>query len=142
MQNLKILYINKFCIIFCRKGLIDGDFFVVLIGNRIILTIGKGLSVLIFDLYECKVVEKRIELQDLLFRLVLLFIKFEGEFVVVNKIIENLKFQIVSVSVGVLVMDFGLKREFRVKFMLKKVGMSVINFGSKKRKVVIGIEFD
>lgn len=39
-------------------------------------------------------------------------------------------------------MDFGLKREFRVKFMLKKVGMSVINFGSKKRKVVIGIEFD
>lgn len=62
MYNLKILYINKFCIIFCRKGFIDGDFFVVLIGNRIILMIGKGLSVLIFDLYECKVVEKRIEL--------------------------------------------------------------------------------
>ncbi|XP_061172625.1 uncharacterized protein LOC133181971 [Saccostrea echinata] len=125
-----------------RKGFTDGDLSVAMIGNKITLTIGKGASALTFDLYECKAAEKKIELQELLFKLALSSSKLEEELAVANKTIETLKSQTSNTGAGNSALDIGSKRESHTKPKPKKVGMSVVNPTSKKRKAAHGVVFD
>jgi hypothetical protein len=113
-----------------------------MIGNKITLSVGKGAVALTFDLYESKAAEKRIELQDILFKLATNSTKLEEELAAANRTIDNLKVQAGNTGAGNAVMDLGSKREAQGKNKPKKVGMSVVNPTSKKRKDATGVVFD
>lgn len=113
-----------------------------MIGNKITLTIGKGAVALTFDLYESKAAEKKTEFQDILFKLALYSTKIEEELATANRTMDNLKAQAGNTGAGNAVMDLGSKREAHGKNKPQKVGMSVVNPTSKKRKAATGVVFD
>lgn len=127
---------------FSRKGFTDGDLSVALIGNKITLTVGKKASALTFDLYECKAAEKKTELQDILFKLATSSEKLEEDLAAANKTVEHLKSQTAGGGSGNASLQFGSKRDSHAKPKPKKVGMSVVNPTSKKRKAATGVVFD
>ncbi|XP_041354290.1 uncharacterized protein LOC121372094 [Gigantopelta aegis] len=129
-------YLVKF-----RNGLTSGDLSVARIGNKITLTVGHEQDALMFDLFEATAAERRTELQSVLFRLADLASSLETKLAAANKTIDTLKSQ--NAKAGGLhhLMDLGPKKG-AVKNKPKKVGMSVLNPTSKKRKAAQGVVFD
>ena len=135
-------WLTKTPYLFSRKGFTEGDLSVALIGNKITLTVGKKASALTFDLYECKAAEKKTELQDILFKLATSSEKLEEDLAAANKTVEHLKSQTAGGGTGNASLQFGSKRDSHAKPKPKKVGMSVVNPTSKKRKAATGVVFD
>ncbi|CAC5405692.1 unnamed protein product [Mytilus coruscus] len=124
-----------------RKCFLDADLSVSFVGTRATLTVGKSSGTINFDLFEAKAAEKKVELQNILFRLANTATSLEVDLEKANKTIDTLKAQ-KSQNIGGL-MDFGPKVGTNpAKVKPKKTGMSVVNPTSKKRKAATGVVFD
>ena len=107
------------------------------------LSIGSGSKCLAFTLYEAKAVDKKIELQGLMFRLAEKATDLEGKLEKANSKIETMQNQKgagPATGIGGAFDIAGAERKQKV--VPKKVGMSVINPGSRKRKAPRGVQFD
>ena len=126
----------------CRNGFSSGDVSVAVIGNKVALTVGKGSSVLNFDLYEAKAADKRTEMQKVLFRLAESATSMESDLSKAKQTIDALKAQKGAANTAAF-MDLGPKKGANpAKNKPKKTGMSVLNPTSKKRKAAHGVVFD
>lgn len=101
---------------------------------------GSGRKQLSFDLFEAKVVEKKIELQNLMFRLADKVTDFEQKLDTANTRLENLQAK-GAASSGLVGFGDGRKNAQQKGSPIKKTGMSVINPGSRKRKAPKGVQF-
>ena len=127
---------------YCRNGFSSGDVSVAVIGNKVALTVGKGSSVLNFDLYEAKAADKRTEVQKVLFRLAESATSMESDLNKAKQTIDALKAQKGAANTAAF-MDLGPKKGANpAKNKPKKTGMSVLNPTSKKRKAAHGVVFD
>ena len=141
VENMNIVNTLSLLIFFLRKWFLDGDLDVSMIGTKITLTVGKGPSALSFDLFESKAAERKIEMQDVLFRLANFSTKLQNDLSTANKSIENLRAQ-KSAAGAAPFMDLGPKKSNPAKSKTTKAGMSVVNPTSKKRKAATGVVFD
>ena len=113
-----------------------------MIGNKVALTVGKGSSILNFDLYEAKAADKRTEMQKVLFRLAESATSMESDLNKAKQTIDALKAQKGAANTAAF-MDLGPKKGANpAKNKPKKTGMSVLNPTSKKRKAAHGVVFD
>ncbi|XP_052766921.1 uncharacterized protein LOC128207817 [Mya arenaria] len=125
-----------------RNGFHNGDLGVAILGNKVTLTVGKGSTVINLDMFEAKAAEKRTEMQNILFKLAESATSLSSELEKSHQLVETLKTQRGGNQSSVL-MDLGPKKGPNPgKAKPKKVGMSVINPTSKKRKVAHGVVFD
>lgn len=132
---------HDLCFLF-RNSFNSGDLSVVVIGNKVTLNIGKGSSVFSIDLYEAKAAEKKSEMQNVLFHLAELATTLSADLDKANQLVDTLKTQ-KGTGASNAFMDLGQKKGPNpAKAKPKKVGMSVINPGSKKRKAAHGVVFD
>ncbi|XP_063425749.1 uncharacterized protein LOC134709520 [Mytilus trossulus] len=123
-----------------RKCFLDADLSISFVGTRATLSVGKSSVTISFDLFEAKAAEKKVELQNILFRLATTATSLEIDLEKANKTIDTLKAQ-KSQNTGL--MDFGPKMGTNpAKVKPKKTGMSVVNPTSKKRKAATGVVFD
>ena len=124
-----------------RNGFTSGDLSVDVIGTKVSLTVGKGTSTLNFDLYEAKAVDKRTEMQKILFRLADSATSLETDLSKAKHTIDTLRAQKGPATAAF--MDLGPKKGGNpAKNKPKKTGMSVLNPTSKKRKAAHGVVFD
>ena len=113
-----------------------------MIGTKVALTVGKGSSALNFDLYEAKAADKKTEMQKILFRLAENATSMESELSKAKHTIDALKAQKGATNTAAF-MDLGPKKGANpAKNKPQKVGMSVLNPTSKKRKAAHGVVFD
>ena len=113
------------------------------IGTKVTLTVGKGSSAIELDLFEAKAAEKKSELQSLLFRLAENCGQLEKQLDTANQQIEVLKSQKGSASGLSVLADLSPKKgQGQAKPKTTKVGMSVINPSSRKRKAATGVVFE
>lgn len=68
---LTILTTDERCCFFCntRSGFQNGSISLAQLPNKVILTVGEGIPSLTYDLREAKAIEKKTELQLILFKL-------------------------------------------------------------------------
>lgn len=129
-------------VIYFRNGFQSGDLAVAIVGNKVTLNIGKGSTVLSIDLYEAKAADKKTEMQTVLFRLAESATSLSAELEKANKLVDSLKSQ-KGTGASNAFMDLGPKKgQSPAKAKPKKVGMSVINPASRKRKAAQGVVFD
>ncbi|WAR20212.1 hypothetical protein MAR_002050 [Mya arenaria] len=125
-----------------RNGFHNGDLGVAILGNKVTLTVGKGSTVINLDMFEAKAAEKRTEMQNILFKLAESATSLSSELEKSQQLVETLKTQRGGNQSSAL-MDLGPKKGPNPgKAKPKKIGMSVINPTSKKRKVAHGVVFD
>ena len=114
-------------------------------GVKVNVTVGQGSKALNFDLYEAKAVEKKVELQTVLFHLAEKTSVLESKLEKTTNDFDALKKQKAS-GAGVsglgLDLDGGKGGKNQPKAQPKQVGMSILNPSSKKRKVARGVNFD
>ena len=106
-------------------------------GKRMNLSLGRGSQAVDFDLFEAKAVEKRVELQHILFRLADKTCDLETRLEKAEKTIEGLQQQKGAGGSGLGgLVDLGGdgKKKGPPRAPPKQAGMSVINPGSRKRK--------
>ncbi|GFR96774.1 protein PAXX [Elysia marginata] len=126
-----------------RNGFSSGDIAIGRIGTKITLTVGKGSSAIDIDLFEAKAAEKKVELQSLLFNVAENCRQLEVQLTAANQQIESLKAQKGSASGLSSLADLSPKKgQGQTKPKTAKVGMSVINPSSRKRKAATGVVFD
>ncbi|KAK6181511.1 hypothetical protein SNE40_009348 [Patella caerulea] len=127
-----------------RHGFVSGDLSIVLMGTRLKLSIGKGDTGINFDLFEAKAVDKKTDLKTVLFQLAETSIKMETKLKIANQTIDKLQSESSKKGPsGFLDSGTGSKRGANAsKAKPKKVGMSVVNPNSKKRKVATGVVFE
>jgi hypothetical protein len=116
---------------------------VSLLGVKVSLTVGQGVKALHFDLYECKAIDKKTELQNILFRLAEKSTDLECKLEKAHNTIHNLKAQKgggAGTSAGIFDLGDGKKKKNQPKTAPKQAGMSAINPGSKKRKAARGVQ--
>ncbi|KAL3875066.1 hypothetical protein ACJMK2_038004 [Sinanodonta woodiana] len=133
-------YLGRF-----RNGFLAGEVNVAVIGNKVTLTVGKVTSALTLDLFEAKAADKKVEMQNVLFRLAESATSLETKLSKANETIETMKAQKGANfgSGGSAFMDLGPKKgQSQAKLKPKKAGMSAINPTSKKRKAAQGVVFD
>jgi len=134
--------VNFSYLYFFRNGFSSGDLSVAMVGNKVTLNIGKGTSVFGIDLYEAKAKEKKIELQNVLFHLADVATSLSSDLDKANQLVDTLKSQRRDGASNAF-MNLGPKKAANsAKAKPKKVGMSVINPASKKRKAAHGVVFD
>ncbi|XP_053375933.1 uncharacterized protein LOC123527438 [Mercenaria mercenaria] len=125
-----------------RNGFHTGDLDVAIVGNKVTVTVGKGSSKVSVDLYEAKAAEKKSEMQNVLFRLAESSTKLATDLDKANHTIDTLKAQ-KGTGQAQAFMDLGPKKGPNpAKAKPTKVGMSVLNPTSKKRKAAHGVVFD
>lgn len=138
---IEIIIVYIIWIYIFRKCFLDADLSISFVGTRATLSVGKSSVTINFDLFEAKAAEKKVELQNILFRLATTATSLEIDLEKANKTIDTLKAQ-KSQNTGGL-MDFGPKMGTNpAKVKPKKTGMSVVNPTSKKRKAATGVVFD
>jgi len=139
-----IIFVNKICqknaFTFFRNGFNNGDLSVAVVGTKVTLTIGKGATTITLDLFEAKAAEKKLEMQTVLFRLAESATSLASELEKTQQLVDTMKTQRGG-NAGAAMMDLGPKKS-PTKAKPKKVGMSVINPTSKKRKAAHGVVFD
>ncbi|GFN83837.1 protein paxx [Plakobranchus ocellatus] len=125
------------------NGFSSGDVDIGRIGTKIKLTVGKGASAISLDLFEAKAAERKVELQALLFTLAGNCGQLEIQLSAANQQIEALKAQKSSGSgLGPLADLSPKKGQGQAKPKTAKVGMSVVNPSSRKRKIASGVVYD
>lgn len=139
----KIAFVFWLPVFICRNGFVSGDITVGRVGTKVTLSVGKGGVAVEVDLFEAKAAEKKQELQSVLFHLAETCSQLEAQLSAANKQIETLKSQKPSnAGLGAL-MDLSPKKGAgQSKVKAKKVGMSVVNPSSRKRKVATGVVFE
>ena len=114
------------------------------IGIKVELNVGSGSKSLSFTLYEAKAVDKKMELQGLMFRLAEKTTDLESKLEKANNKVETLQNQKgggAATGIGGAFDIAGADKK-QQKAAPKKAGMSVINPGSRKRKAPRGVQFD
>lgn len=130
-------FLNRF-----RNGVQSGDLQVNVLGNKVHLKVGKGSATVDFDLFEAKAAEKKVEMQEVLFWLAEQSTKLSHDLELANQTIDSLKATKGAGPTSAF-MDLGPKKgQNPNKNKPKKVGMSVLNPSSKKRKAAHGVVFD
>ncbi|RUS85271.1 hypothetical protein EGW08_006972 [Elysia chlorotica] len=126
-----------------KNAFSSSDLAISRIGTKITLAIGKGSSAIELDLFEAKAAEKKSELQFLLFNLAENNGQLEKQLSMANQQIEVLKAQKGSGSGLSALADLSPKKgQGQAKPKTTKVGMSVINPSSRKRKAATGVVFE
>ncbi|BFZ12063.1 hypothetical protein BsWGS_15102 [Bradybaena similaris] len=126
-----------------RNGFQSGDITVGRIGTKVTLSVGKGASAIELDLFEAKAAEKKSELQSILFRLSECCSQLEVQLVAANQQVEALKAQKNQAGALNPFMDASPKKGAgQSKAKVRKVGMSVINPSSRKKKAATGVVFE
>uniref|UniRef100_A0A0B7BUF1 Uncharacterized protein n=1 Tax=Arion vulgaris TaxID=1028688 RepID=A0A0B7BUF1_9EUPU len=129
-------FLNRF-----RNGFQSGDITVGRVDTKVTLSVGKCGSAIELDLFEAKAAEKKLELQSVLFRLAESCSELEVQLAAANQQIDTLKTQ--KASGGGVVLNLGPKKGAgQSKANVRKVGMSVINPSSRKRKAATGVVFE
>ena len=108
------------------------------------LKIGHGAKALDFELYEAKAMERKNELKIMLFSLAERSSDLSSKLQTANKKLDSLKSQQPSGNTAMFDLE-GKKNAGKSqanKAAPKKVGMSLVNPSSKKRKAAQGIEFE
>ncbi len=126
-----------------KAAFMGGDIQVSQIGANVKLRIGQPPGNFDLKLYEAKAMEKKVEIQNLLLRLADLTMDLDKKLEKANNTVDTLKQQQGNAGArgGVFDMD-AKKKKTQAKVQPKQAGMSVINPGSKKRKVIKGVQFD
>ncbi|KAL4237917.1 hypothetical protein ACF0H5_002627 [Mactra antiquata] len=124
-----------------RNGFQAGDLSVSVVGKRITLYVGKGSAPLTIDLYETNAAVKKTEMQSVLFRLADSATELSTALEKSNQLVDSLKAQ-KGAGQGAAFMDLGPKKGSPTKNKASKVGMSVLNPSSKKRKAAKGVVFN
>lgn len=108
------------------------------------LDIGQGVKALGYELYEAKVAQKKVELNNILFRLAERSSDLKVRLEKADREITNLKQQRTSATAegSGLLLDLDAKRNKQPKIQPKKPGMSAVNPASRKRKAAQGVQFD
>ena len=106
------------------------------------MSVGKGSNAISLDLYEARAAEKKTEFQSILFRLANKCSSLRSELSTANQQLEALKNQKSSSKGLDALMDLGPKKPTSTNVPKQsKVGMSVINPSSRKRKAATGVVF-
>ena len=108
---------------------------------KLTLCVGEGDKALRFDLYEAKALEKRTELQAVLFRLAEAATHLGSRLDVATKQLHNAKQPATSTVTASFDLDSNSRKKVQKKIP-RSAGMSVLNPGSKRRKAAHGVEFD
>lgn len=126
-----------------KAAFTTGDIQVSQIGANVKLRFGQPPGNFDLKLYEAKAMEKKMEIQSLLLRLADLTKDLDKKLEKANNTIDTLKQQQGNAGARGGVFDIDAKKKkAQLKGPPKQAGMSVINPGSKKRKVTKGVEFD
>jgi hypothetical protein len=113
-----------------------------LIGVKMTVTIGSGSSALTFELYESNALDKKTELQSVLFRLAEKSTDLENKLEKATNDLNILKKSKGDGPSGIGdLVDFSKGGKNTGKMPTKQPGMSVVNPNSKKRKVAKGVDF-
>ena len=123
-----------------------GDIQVAQVGVKVSMKVGQGVKTLSFDLYEAKSIDKKTELQSVLFRLAEGLTDLELKLEAANQQVETLKQQKMTAATsggggGLFDLD-SKKKKNQPKVQPRQTGMSVINPGSRKRKAPEGVIYD
>ncbi|CAH1791798.1 unnamed protein product [Owenia fusiformis] len=132
-------YLTKF-----RTAYQSGDIQISQQGFSVSLTIGQGAKSFDFKLYEAKAAEKKLDVQDILFRLAEVSIDLDKKLTQAEKTIDTLRSEQgknSSKHTGYFA-DQEKDVVSKTKVRPRQVGMSVINPSSKKRKVAQGMVFE
>ena len=126
-----------------RNGFTSGELSIARLGTKLTLTVGKGSSAMEFDLFEAKAAERKAELQTVLFRLAEQTCTLEAKLSAANQSLEKLRAQNTNASGMSTFLDPGSKKVGgQGKAKPRKIGMSVVNPASRKRKAATGVVFD
>ena len=124
-----------------REGVKSAAVDVSQIGVKLNLSIGTGSKTLTHDLYEAKAIERKTQLQNVLFRLAERATDLENKLEKASKDIEKAKTS--GTSVAGKGIDLGVNKGSKTQSKaVQKVGMSALNPGSKKRKTAKGVQFN
>ena len=115
-------------------------------GVKATVTVGSGRKQLSFELFEAKAVDKKTELQMVLFKLAEKVTSLQDSLEKSQSRVEALEQQKGAVGGATGIggaFDIGdSSKKNAQKNAPKKVGMSVVNPGSRKRKAPKGVQFD
>ncbi|XP_074661705.1 protein PAXX-like [Tubulanus polymorphus] len=137
--NTKEAYFDQFRLCFTNDKVA-----ILQVGAKIVLTVGVGSSAFTFDLFEMKAADKKNELKDLLFHYVKKSKDLEKNMANLNQRIDCLQQAVAAAknSGASGMIDLDNRKGSPVKPKPKKVGMSVVNPNSRKRKAAGGVAFD
>ncbi|KAI8788774.1 protein paxx [Biomphalaria glabrata] len=118
----------------------SGTISLACIGNKMQLTFVKDTSSVTLDLFEPKASEKKLELQSVVLSLAMRVSQLETELSSANDQIKVFKDQ--KSSITSMMASSPAKNSITAKAKGTKVGMSVVNPSSRKRKAAAGVVFD
>ncbi|XP_027059084.1 uncharacterized protein LOC113685740 [Pocillopora damicornis] len=119
-----------------RSGFQNSSISLAQLPNKVILTVGEGIPSLSYDLSEAKAIEKKTELQLILFKLADKVAELTQELKVSSDSLERLKTQKYGAPGELSTFDIPAKKTTQAVPVKRKQGRSLINPGSRKEAVV------